>query len=188
VNDPKAMLRAELRRAYADLDEVYKNNVDAAIVSRVLDFECYKNSDQVFLYASTGNEINTLPLIHSTFKEGKRVFLPKCYSKGVMEFYIYDNNLTVGKYGISEPTGTLSAAPMPKDLMIVPGLSFTPNGWRLGQGGGFYDRYMEKHPCITVGLCRECFLAKELPIAWNDLPVDFVITETAVYERKNGAS
>ena len=188
MNNPKSALRLRLRAEYAALDEAYMNTVDASLIARVEAFSLYKNCDRVFLYASIGTEINTHDLIQHSFLTGKTVFLPKCQSKGVMDFYEYEGMLAVGRFGIWEPTGTQCAIPEPNDLMIVPGLSFTADGVRMGQGGGYYDRYLEKHPCITVGLCREQFLRKEIPTSWNDLPVDYVITEADVYECKNGAS
>lgn len=188
MNDPKSALRVLLRAEYAALDDGYKNAADAEIIARVKGFSLFENSDRMFLYASTAAEINTHNLINDAFSAGKSIFLPICQAKGIMEFYEYKDKLNVGRYGIMEPTGTRCAVPTPNDLMIVPGLAFTAEGLRIGQGGGYYDRYLEKHPCITVGLCREKHLKKELPTSWNDLPVDYVITETAVYKCKNGAS
>ena len=188
MSDPKALLRTQLRKEYASMEASEMNCTDERLIARVLQLPCYINSERVFLFASTGSEVNTHDLMNQAVLDGKTVLLPKCQSKGIMEFYEYDGNLKVGKFGISEPTGVQSIVPSAADVMIVPGLAFTPKGLRLGQGGGYYDRYLEKHPCITVGLCREQFLKKELPTEWNDLPVDYVITETAVYQCKNGAS
>jgi len=188
VNDPKGLLRNRLRKANAASKADYRNTVDGALLSRVLEFPLYQNADRIFLYASVGYEIDTRDLIRRGFSSGKKVLLPKCHSKGIMEFYEYTGTLTVGKFGIPEPTGTIATVPRRDDLMIVPGLAFTAEGLRLGQGGGYYDRFMDKYPCITVGLCRNAFLLKELPTEWNDLPVDYVITETDTYHCKNGAS
>lgn len=188
MSDPKALLRSQLRKDYSSLTDQYKIDTDRALVNLTMKFPLYQSAERIFLFASIRNEINTHDLIFHAFSQGKHVFLPKCHTNGHMEFYAYDGSLSVGRFGIYEPTGTQCISPCPNDLMIVPGLAFTPNGLRLGQGGGFYDRYLEKFPCITVGLCRNRFIRKDLPIAWNDLPVDYVITETTVYTCKNGAS
>lgn len=188
MKESKQAIRATLRNEYAALDSIYKADADEKLIQRVKNLSIYKNSNRIFLFASVNNEVNTHDLICDSYADGKSVYLPKCYSKGIMEFYKYTGELTEGRFGIPQPTGDETGTPLSADLMIVPGLAFTKDGRRLGQGGGFYDRYLQKHPCITVGLCRDVFLKKELPIEWNDLPVDYVITETSVYECKNGAS
>ena len=188
MNDPKSSLRIQLRKEYACLNDDYKTPTDKAITSLVRSFSPYLSCDRVFLFASSISEVNTYDLLQDSLTMGKTVLLPKCYGKGIMEFYEYDGSFVSGRYGIQEPTGTVAFTPSCNDIMIVPGLAFSANGTRLGQGGGYYDRYLEKHPCITVGLCRNRFLKEELPIEWNDLPVDYVITETTIYKCKNGAS
>ena len=67
--------------------------------------------------------------------------------------------------------------PSPEDLMIVPGLSFDRMGYRLGQGGGYDDRYLTAHPAVTAGVCRDRFLRDAVPRDWNDRPVRYIITE-----------
>lgn len=188
MNNRKRLLRERLRKEYTLMDDDYKVKSDLEIISFIRNFLLYKQCSKIFLYASNANEINTLDLIQEAYTAGKTVLLPKCYSKGVMDFFEYKGRFLEGRFGICEPTGTESYIPKADDLMIIPGLSFTKDGMRLGQGGGYYDRFLEKHPCITVGLCRERFLKEELPHEWNDLPVNYVITETGIYECKNGAS
>ena len=188
MSNPKDILRKQLRSAYSDLGESYRSNADARIIQRLNEFAPYRQCNRIFLYASVGTEVHTRDLIHVADMQGKTVALPKCEAKGIMEFFLYDGELSIGRFGIPEPKSNCSIHPERNDLMIVPGLAFTRDGVRMGQGGGYYDRYLEKYPCVTIGLCRDCFIQKEIPTEWNDLPVDYVITETMVYERKNGAS
>lgn len=186
--EEKSLLRMQLRKEYASLTDAYKEAADASLISLVESLPLFQSCRKIFLFASTGNEVNTHNLIQKAFTLGKTVLLPRCHAKGIMEFYEYEGALQRGRFGIYEPTGIVSITPDLDDLMIVPGLAFTPNGVRMGQGGGYYDRYLSKHPCITIGLCRNAFLKNDLPAAWNDLPVNYVITETTVYQCKNGAS
>ena len=63
------------------------------------------------------------------------------------------------------------------DLILVPGLCFDSRGSRLGQGGGYYDRYLEDYEGVTIGLCREDFFQVNLPREPLDAWVRFVLTE-----------
>ena len=98
-----------------------------------------------------------------------------------MTFHIVTEiaQLTAGKYGIMEPDESL---PEPvctdKTVCIVPGLAFTMTGSRLGYGGGFYDRFLEKHQELhTIALSYEALITSELPVQEHDLCVDSIITE-----------
>lgn len=92
-----------------------------------------------------------------------------------IEFYSAEG-FAPGKYGIREPLGTQLAPP--PDIVLVPGLAFSAGGARLGRGGGFYDRWLARHPsAITVGLCFACQLVENLPGEEHDLQVQCVLTE-----------
>lgn len=189
MNKTKKSLRGQLRADYARMSDFERNIIDDRLIERLMGHDIYKNCERLFLYVSVGTEINTYTLIRDAFELGKTIALPKCLSSGTMDFYRYTGTLTEGKYHIPEPIGEEVLFPSANDIMIIPGLAFDANGYRIGQGGGYYDRYLARYPCIRIGLCREHFLLKEIPIMWNDLPVDYVITENAVYDCKNnGAS
>ena len=188
MNDPKALLRSALRSEYGDLDISIAADIDAQLIHNLTGLDIYKACHRVFAYASVKKEVNTRDLISYAFDQGKTVALPKCRANGAMDFYAYDGVVVEGRFGIPEPQSNDLLVPQSDDIMIVPGLAFTYDGKRMGQGGGYYDRYLAKYPCITIGLCRESFMKKEIPTEWNDLPVDYVITENQVYKCKNGAS
>ena len=188
MNDTKVELRKCLRSEHQSLTEHERLISDSRLISHLLGHDLFINADRIFLYASVGCEIDTHSLIEHAYRTGKTVALPKCESSGKMAFYQYTGKLIEGKYRIPEPCGMDLLFPNNRDLMIVPGLAFDARGYRIGQGGGYYDRYLADNRCITVAMCRKQFLLKEIPVEWNDLPVDYVITETAVYDCKNGAS
>lgn len=189
MNEQKKLLRSQLRADYALMSDFERNMIDTGLIERLMGHDLYQKCERIFLYASVGTEIHTQGLISAAYRQGKVVALPKCSAFGMMEYYRYTGTLSEGKYHIPEPVSEELLVPKSNDIMIVPGLAFDVNGYRIGQGGGYYDRYLSKYPCVRVGLCRERFLLKDIPILWNDIPVDFVITETAVYNCKNnGAS
>lgn len=188
MTDSKGLMRKQLRQAYENVNSDYTNCADACLIERLIGHDLYKKCKKIFLYASVGAEVDTRALIEIAYKQGKIVALPICLGNGVMDFYQYDGTLREGKYCIPEPTTGTVLYPDSSDVMIVPGLAFDKKGYRMGQGGGYYDRYLEKHRCITIGVCREMFFVENVPICWNDLPVDYVITETQSYQCRNGAS
>ena len=175
------MLRTQLRSAYASLSAEERMTADRAITERVLSHPAVQQSETVFLYASVGREVHTYDLIDKLYAQGKTVALPKCQRGGAMEFYRYTGELTEGKFRIPEPVGDELLSPKFYDVMLVPALAYDRAGYRIGQGGGYYDRYMAQHPCVCIGVCRERFVLDEVPRMWNDLAVDYVITESSVY-------
>ena len=98
---------------------------------------------------------------------------------GAMDFALYDGALVEGLYGIPEPGPDAERVePESGDIIIVPALCFDRQGYRLGQGGGYYDRWLELHPGLfSVGLCRERFLQERVPREAHDMCVRCVVTE-----------
>lgn len=79
----------------------------------------------------------------------------------------------------ARPSASLPAEPSSIDAVVVPGLAFTASGWRLGQGGGWYDRLLSqvRDDCTSIGVAFEIQLVDELPTEGHDVRVDMVITE-----------
>lgn len=93
--------------------------------------------------------------------------------------------LHVGRYGIPEPLSGIARAYPPysfsdRALWLVPGLAFSPGGMRLGRGGGFYDRLLEKSDGLKVGLLFDCQLLPRLPSEPHDAVMDCLVTETRI--------
>ncbi|WP_419574139.1 5-formyltetrahydrofolate cyclo-ligase, partial [Ruminococcus sp.] len=110
----------------------------------------YKNADTIFCYVSTEKEINTIPLLQEILDSGKRLGVPKCTGKGIMDAYEIQNleQLKIGSYGILEPGEECDIILDPTEIQfaIIPCISCNRKGERLGHGGGYYDRYLEKMP------------------------------------------
>ena len=88
------------------------------------------------------------------------------------------DDLKEGMYGILEPSEGLPTVEFEEiDFAVVPALAFTPNGERLGQGGGYYDRFMARTGAFTCGVCYGCFVLNEVPTEEFDRRVDLVICE-----------
>lgn len=163
---------------------------DAAVCRRVLELPAYRNAKTVFCYAAMEGEIRTEEILLRAWEDGKRVAVPKCRRDGLMDACEITSlaSLSVGRFGILEPKeGAPVVPPEEIGLAVVPCLACDRRGYRLGYGGGYYDRYLAKADCTAVVLCRESLLLEKIPAEPFDCRADWVITrsETADTRRAN---
>jgi len=143
----------------------------------------FRAAARVALYRARGGEIPTAPLEHLARAAGKCILLPRIPpGASALEFAIHRPGaaLRAGRYGVPEPDGPAQLL-AETDLVIVPGLAFDAAGWRLGTGGGWYDRTFprgEPAPRL-VGLAYHAQLVEEVPHGPWDRAVDAVATERA---------
>lgn len=143
------------------------------------------NADIILTYISTEIEVDTIKFIEAMLKSEKTVAVPKCEGKN-MRFIRLESfdSLVKGAFGIPEPTGDDEITDFKKAVCITPALSFDNDGYRLGYGGGFYDRFFEHFNGISVGICYDDFIG-EVPREEYDRCVDILVTESTVrYIRK----
>lgn len=153
---------------------------DVILLQRFLELPWTAEADTLLLFYGVGAEPDTGHLLLELWRQRKRVLLPKCLPGRAMEARLVrgEDDLQPGAFGIPEP---LDACPTVDkreiDLILVPALCYDLSCRRLGQGGGYYDRYLSDYGGRTVGLCRERLLQKELPVEEHDRAVDLVLTE-----------
>ncbi|WP_370295415.1 5-formyltetrahydrofolate cyclo-ligase [Rossellomorea marisflavi] len=130
-------------------------------------------------------EIDTWGIVKRGWEEGKIMVVPRCLPKTRgMDFYALNDfgELEQVYYGLYEPR-TKEAEPIALgeiDLMIVPGLAFTTDGYRLGFGGGYYDRILTGYKGTTISLAADEQLVAEVPVESFDLPVQKIVTESGI--------
>ncbi|NLV50925.1 MAG: 5-formyltetrahydrofolate cyclo-ligase [Clostridiales bacterium] len=174
----KAALRATVKERIDALDTDYISLSDRLIYSRVLELPEIKNACQVFLYFSIGREIDTRNLIETLTGQGIDVMLPVSRKNGLMSFHRYEGNMEKGLLGIPCPSaGTPPAIPLPGTPIIVPAMSYDIRGYRMGKGGGYYDRYLAGYDMLSIGLVREKLLLPSMTWEPHDIPVKILITE-----------
>ena len=180
ISTVKKLLRQQIRAALAELSDQEKAWSDRELTARFLEHPALEGADTVLLYWGVGTEIDTAELVRTLLAQGRRVCLPKCLPDHQMEARLIrgTEDLEPDAYGIPAPKNGCEAVPRDKlDLILVPGLCFDSRGSRLGQGGGYYDRYLEDYEGRTVGLCREDFFQINLPREPFDAWVRYVLTE-----------
>ncbi len=130
-------------------------------------------------YVAVGGELDLGACIERTWSAGRPVWLPKVIAPGRLAWHPVRawDQLTSGYGGIREPSAvaTLATALPPTALIAVPGVGFTANGGRLGQGGGFYDRVLADHRGWCIGIGFTCQLADALPSEAHDAQLARVI-------------
>ena len=134
---------------------------------------------------SRGREVDTKTIIEKAWRDGKRVVVPKCDPESnTMIFRKIDtyHQLETVFFGLMEPieSETISVEPDDIDLMIVPGICFDRKGYRIGYGGGYYDRYLKEYQGVTISLAFSFQLLNSLPRETHDVPIEGLITEIGV--------
>ncbi|WP_069366626.1 5-formyltetrahydrofolate cyclo-ligase [Salisediminibacterium beveridgei] len=137
----------------------------------------WKRAETVSLTLSLSHELNTAEIINQGLVEGKKLVIPRCQpANRTMTFYPFTDrsSLIRSSFGVLEPDPDVLTPVDPEeiDLIIVPGIAFTSSGQRIGHGGGYYDRFLAKHPDIeTVSLVLQEQLVKEIPTEVHDINI-----------------
>lgn len=179
----KQELRTQIAAEVKALDADYCTRADSAICTAVWESEQYRNARTMFCYIGTDREIDTRALLLRALADGKRLALPLCVGKGIMEAREIRSldDLVSGKFGIPAPGADCPVvAPEAFDLVIVPCSTGNAKGQRLGYGGGFYDRYLGRTNCPRMLLCREKLVKDDIPVEEHDLRMDYIATENGI--------
>ena len=175
----KDELRAQMRQARRALSEQAQREAAQAAAARILALDAYQNARVVMAYAAVRGELALDAVLRDALAADKTLALPRCEGEGVMRAYRVArlSELKRGAYGILEPgAACLPVAPEEIDLMLVPGTAFDRRGGRLGQGGGYYDRYLGLTRAVCVGVCHDFALTEAVPTETHDAHMDIVIT------------
>lgn len=174
----KSELRKQLISLRKEISCEQRLECSRRIAEKIFDLRLYKESDRVFCYYGKENEVSTDEIILNMLNTGKRVALPVCVGNELIFRYINGlEDLEKGSFGVYEPkSGCETALTDKSTLCFTPALCFNEQGYRIGYGKGFYDRYFSKNPCIKIGLCYERFIVDFEPND-NDISVDIIITE-----------
>ncbi len=193
ASNRKAALRKKHMNNRILMTRGKKSDSDSNIFKRIISLDCFIKSEIILTYVSTELEVDTRKIIEYSIKVGKKVAVPVSSAKNLtLNFYFIDsvNGLRVGNFSILEPDARTSefcdVSKLQKFLCVVPGMVFDLNGYRIGYGKGYYDRFLKKYNCQTVGLCYEFDLLKSIPKDQNDVPVDLILTEKQIVKSMKG--
>ena len=174
----KSELRKQVLQEMKALSREQKQFIDQALTERLLQHPFYQEAKIIATYLSFPHEFQTQKLIEKALKDGKKVLIPKTYPKGRMDFVVYDpQQLVKTSFGLLEPQGNLEVVDASQiDLIHVPGLAFTTEGYRIGYGGGYYDRYLEYFSGHTLSTVYPCQI-EDFSSEKHDIPVQEVLID-----------
>ncbi len=187
--------KSELRKYYKSLrlnmSDSEKESLCKGIAENFLGSDYFKSAENIYVYVSSEIEVDTLNIISRCFAEQKRVYAPRCYpNSNLMNFYEIKSfdSLEKGSFGILEPKQNCLPADysdLKKSVCLVPALAYDMNGFRLGFGKGFYDRFLCSFDGLKIGLCYQSCLTDKLFRDFHDIPTDILITEKNIYSFNN---
>ena len=163
------------------------SEMSAAIIEDLAADPVFKSANIIGLTISAYPEVDTKKLIERIWLEGKHAAVPKCIPKSRgMDFYIIDDfsQLEVVYMNLQEPKIAITryAAPKEIDLMIVPGVVYCRKGYRMGFGGGYYDRYLAEYEGHKRSLAFGVQLVEAIEAESHDIPVEGIYTENGYIE------
>ena len=188
--DQKHTLRKTLRQRRRDTVEAMPDKVRALVFHRPPTglVGSLRKDAVVGLYHALGAEAPTLSYARWFHEQGWTIALPWfAGADAPMRFRAWANpwveaSLAPGPHRAEQPAA--DAAELVPEVLFVPLVGFTEDCWRLGQGGGHYDRWLEAHPgARTIGLAWDCQLVPDLPLEPHDIPLSAVITPTRMHQR-----
>jgi len=186
----KKLLRKELLAAHNALSAVERLEGDKEILRLAVDMLPYRQALRLFVFVGTGWEADTRPLIREALAQGKQVAVPRCLPAGRMDaclIHSLDELRLVPPLGLWEPEAGTPVLPLRDvDFALVPCIACDTAGYRLGRGGGYYDRFLRDGAFVKAAVCRRVMLRKKLPAEAHDEKVDFIITEAGIIDCRDG--
>jgi 5-formyltetrahydrofolate cyclo-ligase len=192
--DPKATMRRaayDARNAQPD-----KDPISESAVASLMQLPEYQAARTILWYIDCRSELRTKHALPAALESGKQIIVPYCTvdEAGANKLGLWRlermEEMIVGKWKILEPPHDRWAEPGKEfqaeqlDLVIVPGVGFSRDGGRMGNGQGYYDRLLTnvRPDCVLVGLCYESQLFDDLIMGPHDVFMDKVVTERATYD------
>lgn len=178
----KQTLRKQIIHKIKNLTNSQKKAIELKMYKHLFNSFLWNDAKVIGITSSTSIEWNTAPIIERAWEEMKIVSVPKTISeKKTLKFYRINSfkELKKGYGNILEPYDNKSNYIEKNniDLLIVPGVVFDQFGYRIGYGGGYYDRFLVDFPNYTVSLVSRLQLVDSLPVEAHDIPVQHLITE-----------
>lgn len=170
----KGILREKMKHQMSQVSKKNRRAIEQSFVAQLQMYPPFQKAQTIGITLSHGFEWNTQPIVLLCQKLGKTVCVPKINrATKTMQFVEITSDTPFEKkaFGINEPISDIYVAKNEIDVLIVPGLAFSTEGYRIGFGGGYYDRYLKDFHQETVALAADFQVVDSLPIEPHDIPV-----------------
>ncbi len=177
----KRFARAAARAARRALSTEAHRDASARIQERVAALPQYRNATALLGYAAVGDEVDTWPLLRAAWAEGRDLYLPYLTDTGMAWAGVTEESaLLPGRHGIREPAADRrTEATIPAGAVVLtPCLLFNIRGYRLGYGGGYFDRFLAGFKGLSIALAFDLQEHAALPVEPHDQRVHLVVTES----------
>lgn len=179
----KKDIRKDKIMALKTLDKAKKKVAEEKIYANLFRSHDWQQASTIALTMAQGFELNTVPIVEEAWRKHKKVVMPRAKKNRVMDFVLYNEQtqMVTSSFGLIEPAPALESVDKEDiDVVIVPGLGFSKDGYRVGFGGGYYDRFLADFSGRKVALV----LPEQQIDYWNpesfDIPMDALITEEEI--------
>lgn len=164
------------------MTEARKQQADHRIAARLRALASYRRAKTVLTYVSTPIEVGTREIIEKAISDGKRVAVPRCVSgTREMDFYYIGglDELQPRTFGVLEPEDDPKkmVVDFSDSICVIPALACDRMGFRLGYGGGYYDRFLRRYPGEKILILYKNCLVEHLWHGRFDVRVDRIVTE-----------
>ncbi len=156
------------------------------IQKKIIGMDEFTKANTVAVYHSIGSEVRTSKILDKVLQMNKKLVLPKVVDGTTIVFaHVKDlhSDLEVGKYKIMEPKDHCEQIEN-IDLVLVPGIAWDRQGYRIGYGHGYYDRYLAKLQSVSIGLTYDFQLFDEVQHGKNDFRVNMIVTDKRIINTK----
>ena len=187
LNLDKILIRQKVLRYRKDLSPLKKSQAESAILESLLTWEVFKKAKVIHIFISTPDEPDTKEIIEHCWSVGKKVAVPLVLPNSfdlIHSLIKSFDSLIPGIYQTLEPSpeSRIIMTPDMFDLVIVPGVAFDRKGGRLGQGKGYYDRFLEITSAYRLALAFDCQLIETVPTELHDVPMNAILSESGIVE------
>ncbi|PWH14383.1 MAG: 5-formyltetrahydrofolate cyclo-ligase [Anaerolineae bacterium] len=180
----KPALRQRCRALRRELGQETRQRASQAICAHLAAWQVFQRAETILTYMPMKAEVDLRPLLEQF--PAKRWLLPRIVPEEEhrMDFHLYDPaRLVLHPFGMAEPAADLPVVAATEiELVLVPGLAYDRLGWRLGYGGGYYDRFLARFNGISVGVTYQALLLEAVPHGEHDVPVGWIVTENGILQ------
>ena len=172
-----------MKRRRAEAKEEWLHAASLRVLEQFKELPAYKEAALLLAYVDAKREVETRLLMQQAWKDGKKVAAPRVDGNGIMHYYYVESleDLEPGSFGIMEPKKDCPLCETEEGLLLMPGVAFDEKCHRIGYGGGYYDRYLEKHPgLVHIALAFEFQIFDAVPFEEHDILPEMIVTDTRI--------